>query len=339
MPFLALSPQLAERLELGLDQAQIREAVNGYLKIIPEFMNGDGALSYYRGGQYSSDYLTAYVLWALHLARERDYKVDPQLVQKLSAYLQRASLDKTCESFYQFVLSLDKKADNKKLKKLAAERDGLPLPARVFLYRALHNQGIEARLLKTMLDEFNNSLQVEADFAYFDVGEFTYHRDFPVLLLALRHRPAAAGRPRSGARPRAGRAHHQLAPRRPSPTAGTPPRPISGSSAPWTSTCGRWKRRRRARPRSSCWAKRPARSSPTAATCCRCKKRLDGHKQTDRGAGHGRPARLRHQRVDLEAGQGREEEPRHRHPAQRLQRERGDGRTVSSAGRSTWWSC
>ncbi|MBE0665063.1 MAG: carboxypeptidase regulatory-like domain-containing protein, partial [Candidatus Aminicenantes bacterium] len=137
MPFLAFSPQLAERLELGLDQGQIREAVNGYLKIIPEFMNSQGALSYYRGGQYSSDYLTAYVLWSLHLARERDYMVDPQLVQKLSAYLQRASLDKTCESFYQFVLSLNKGADSKKLKKLAAERDTLPLPARVFLYRAL----------------------------------------------------------------------------------------------------------------------------------------------------------------------------------------------------------
>lgn len=179
MPFLAFSPQLAERLELGLDQGQVREAVNGYLKIIPEFMNSQGTLSYYRGGQYSSDYLTAYVLWSLHLARERDYMVDPQLVQKLSAYLQRASLDKTCESFYQFVLSLNKGADSKKLKKLAAERDTLPLPARVFLYRALNNQGKPADLLAAMLAEFNSSLQVEADFAYFDAGEFAYHRDFP----------------------------------------------------------------------------------------------------------------------------------------------------------------
>lgn len=179
MPFLALSPQLADRLELGLDQGQIREAVNGYLKIIPEFMNSDGALSYYRGGQYSSDYLTAYVLWSLQLARARDYKVDPQLVQKLSAYLQRANLDKTCESFYQFVLSLNKGADGKKLKKLAAERDALSLPARVFLYRALNNQGTGKELLSAMLAEFNNSLQIEADFAYFDVREFSYNRDFP----------------------------------------------------------------------------------------------------------------------------------------------------------------
>ena len=179
MPFLALTPQLAERLELGLDQAQIRESVNVFLKIIPEFMNGDGALSYYRGGQYSSDYLTAYVLWALHLARERDYKVDAQLTQKLSAYLQRANLDKTTASFYQFVLSLDRKADNKKLKSMAAERESLSLPARVFLYRALHNQEIGRDLLPSMLAEFNNSLQVEADFAYFDVGEFSYNRDFP----------------------------------------------------------------------------------------------------------------------------------------------------------------
>jgi uncharacterized protein YfaS (alpha-2-macroglobulin family) len=179
LPFLALSPQLADRLELGLDQAQIREAVSGYLKIIPEFMNSQGDLSYYRGGQYTSDYLTAYVLWSLHLAKVRDYKVDPQLEQKLANYLRQASLDKTTESFYQFVLSLGKQADNKKLKKMAVERDGLSLPARVFLYRALHNQGTEAGLLKTMLDEFNNSLQVEADFAYFDAGEFTYNRDYP----------------------------------------------------------------------------------------------------------------------------------------------------------------
>ncbi|MCX6558293.1 MAG: Ig-like domain-containing protein [Candidatus Aminicenantes bacterium] len=179
MPFLAFSPELAERLELGLDQEQIRAAVEGYLKIIPEFMNSAGALSYYRGGQYTSDYLTAYVLWALYLARERDYKVDTQLVQKLTGYLQRAELDKTCESFYQFVLSLHKEADTGKLKKLAAERDTLPLPGRVFLYRALHNQGIETDSLKTMLAEFNNSLQVEADFAYFDAGEYAYHRDYP----------------------------------------------------------------------------------------------------------------------------------------------------------------
>jgi uncharacterized protein YfaS (alpha-2-macroglobulin family) len=179
MPFLALGPQLAERLELGLDQNQIRAAVSGYLKIIPEFMNSEGALSYYRGGQYTSDYLTAYVLWSLNLARERDYTVDPQLVQKLSAYLQRTSLDKTTECFYQFVLSLNKGADNNKLKKLAVVRDTLPLPARVFLYRALNNQGLGKDILPSMLNEFNNSLQVEADFAYFDVHEFSYNRDFP----------------------------------------------------------------------------------------------------------------------------------------------------------------
>lgn len=179
MPFLALSPQLADRLELGLDQGQIREAVNGYLKIIPEFMNSAGALSYYRGGQYTSDYLTAYVLWSLYLAEKRDFKIDPQLVQKLSVYLQRADLDKTTEAFYQFVLSLDKRADNKKLKKMYAERDAIPLSSRVFLYRALHNQSGTAGQMQTLLAEFNNSLQVEADFAYFDVREFSYNRDFP----------------------------------------------------------------------------------------------------------------------------------------------------------------
>jgi len=179
MPYLALSQPLIDRLELDLDKEQIHQAVSGYLKIIPEFMNREGALSYYRGGQYSSDYLTAYVLWSLHLAKARGYQVEPQLVQKLAAYLQRADLDKTTESFYQFVLSLHKEADGKKLKKMFAERETIPLPGRVFLYRALHNQAPDADRLQTMLAEFNNSLQIEADFAYFDVREFSYNRDFP----------------------------------------------------------------------------------------------------------------------------------------------------------------
>ncbi|MCX6555372.1 MAG: hypothetical protein NTZ12_10255 [Candidatus Aminicenantes bacterium] len=179
MPFLALSPALVDRLELGLDGEQVREAINGYLKIIPEFMSGNGALSYYRGGQYTSDYLTTYVLWSLHLAKTRDYRVDPQLVQKLAGYLQRASLDKTTDCFYQFVLSLSKEADYKKLKALAADRLSMSLSGKVFLYRALHNQGLAKDLLPSMLNEFNNSLQVEADFAYFDAGEFIYNRDYP----------------------------------------------------------------------------------------------------------------------------------------------------------------
>jgi uncharacterized protein YfaS (alpha-2-macroglobulin family) len=62
---------------------------------------------------------------------------------------------------------------------MAAERDSLSLPARVFLYRALNNQGSGKEPLATMLKEFNNGLQIEADFAYFDVREFSYNRDFP----------------------------------------------------------------------------------------------------------------------------------------------------------------
>jgi uncharacterized protein YfaS (alpha-2-macroglobulin family) len=102
-----------------------------------------------------------------------------QLLQKLAAYLRGAALDKTTECFYQFVLSLNKDADNNKLKKLAVVRDTLSLPARVFLYRALNNQGLGKDILPAMVNEFNNSLQVEADFAYFDVREFSYNRDFP----------------------------------------------------------------------------------------------------------------------------------------------------------------
>jgi uncharacterized protein YfaS (alpha-2-macroglobulin family) len=147
--------------------------------IIPEFMNEDGGLSYYRGGKYISDYLTIYVLWALRLAEKREFEVNAEVVQMLEDYLKNRKLGPACDCFFQMVLSMNRQAEAKKLITHFQQREKLSAMARVFLYKAINNQLKDKEKLKQMLLEFNNGLQVEADFAYFDVKEIIYEREFP----------------------------------------------------------------------------------------------------------------------------------------------------------------
>jgi uncharacterized protein YfaS (alpha-2-macroglobulin family) len=212
MPYLILNDNMLAQLELKTDQTQVRESIKDYIMTIPEFMNEEGGLSYYRGGYYISDYLTIYVLWALRLAEKRGFEVDKEgvapptyyfsrnsqmpeekywnenkvsqysnsaVVQMLEDYLKNRKLAPACDCFYQMVLSMNRQAEAKKLLTFFEQREKLPLIARVFLYKAINNQLKDKEKSKQMLSEFNNGLQVEADFAYFDVKEFTYDREFP----------------------------------------------------------------------------------------------------------------------------------------------------------------
>lgn len=179
MPYLILNDTMLAQLELKIDQTQVRDSIKDYIMIIPEFMNEEGGLSYYRGGKYVSDYLTIYVLWALRLAEKKEFRVNPEVVQMLEDYLKKRNLADACDCFLQMILSMNQQAEAKKLITLFEQREKLSAVARVFLYKAINNQLKDKEKLKHMLLEFNNSLQVEADFAYFDVKELAYDREFP----------------------------------------------------------------------------------------------------------------------------------------------------------------
>jgi uncharacterized protein YfaS (alpha-2-macroglobulin family) len=179
MPYLILDDTMLEQLELKIDQTQVRESIKDYVMIIPEFMNEEGGLSYYRGGKYVSDYLTIYVLWTLRLAEKREFEVNTEVVQRLEDYLKNRKLADECDCFFQMVTSMNQQAEAKKLITLFEQREKLSVIARVFLYKAINYQLKDKEKLKQMLLEFNNGLQVEADFAYFDVKEFTNDREFP----------------------------------------------------------------------------------------------------------------------------------------------------------------
>lgn len=179
MPYLILNDSMLAQLELKIEKTQVRESIKEYIEIIPEFMNEEGGMSYYRGGKYVSDYLTIYVLWALRLAEKKGFEIDTGVVQMLEDYLKKRKLADECDCFFHLVLSMNQQAEAKKLITLFEQREKLSVIARVFLYKAINNQLKDKEKLKQMLLEFNNGLQVEADFAYFDAKELTYNREFP----------------------------------------------------------------------------------------------------------------------------------------------------------------
>ncbi|MCP4150664.1 MAG: hypothetical protein GY757_23155, partial [bacterium] len=182
MPFLMLDDRMLTVPGIEIDSTQVRESIEAYIKIIPEYMNSQGALSYYRRGRFSNDYLTIYVYWSLQLARERGIATEAAtgIIKKIETYVTKTKLSNNESCFYQYVLSRNKKANPRKLKAFYKKRDTLPLMARVFLYRAINNQLKRSRKkTKRMVAEFRNSLNIEADFAYFDAGDYSYSRHWP----------------------------------------------------------------------------------------------------------------------------------------------------------------
>jgi uncharacterized protein YfaS (alpha-2-macroglobulin family) len=179
MPYLILDEDFVEKLRLSLDQKQIREAIQGFIAVVPEFIVSDGGLAYYRGSDWSSEYLTLYVLWSLRLAQKKNYTVQAGLVDKLNEYLGRRSLKNDRLAFYQYLRHLEGKADGPTIEGLFADRAKLSAWGRVFLYRVLNSQSKYKVRARQLLTEFGNGLQVEADFAYFDLKELSYDRDIP----------------------------------------------------------------------------------------------------------------------------------------------------------------
>ncbi|MCP4148982.1 MAG: hypothetical protein GY757_14640, partial [bacterium] len=182
MPYLILADRQLMQLGVGKTTRQVREKITEYIKSIPEYMSSKG-LSYYKGGKYTSDYLTIYVYWSLQLAVEKGYTGDmiTGLTGKLEAYLRKAKLERNNRCFYQYVSSLRKGAADGELEALFKQRETLTQMGGVFLYRAINNQQGKAGRAKTkqMYQEFLNGVQVEADFAYFEKEKFEYQRDWP----------------------------------------------------------------------------------------------------------------------------------------------------------------
>jgi len=179
IPFLILDDSFLNRSNISINKFLVNKSIGDYLKIIPEFMDKNGGMMYYRGSDHSSLYLTAYVLWTLRLAEEKGFAIDTKSVENIEKYLNNSTLDTSVGCFYQYILSMKKKADLKKLETFYTKRESMSPVGRIFLFRAIHNQGLEKEKLHTMRAEFDQELKVEQLYTYFEIKDTTYNQDIP----------------------------------------------------------------------------------------------------------------------------------------------------------------
>lgn len=178
MPFLLFGSTMESCPELRWDRPKVEAAVMDYLARIEEHFTSTERLAYYPGGRPSS-YLTLYVLWAMQLAGEQGWPVDKEVMRRLLFGL-RDSLrqmpdDDKC--FFFFVTATGQ--EQKEVAELFARRWKLSVWARAFLYRTLARLHMDGAMLTVMRREFDQRLQVEADFAYFAGDERDARADMP----------------------------------------------------------------------------------------------------------------------------------------------------------------
>lgn len=177
MPYLVLSDAFLQRLEIEHHREEVRERIRKWIEDIPAFMHRDGALAYYKNSAYASDYLTAYVFWALQLAGQKGFDVPEELTGKIKAYLESGKRNpgSDIDCFYQYILSLSGRASPGVLKRMMQQRQSLSLLGQVFLYKAVNSQLPESQSVKKLPQTFFRHLKEEADFAYCDAPRPSYY--------------------------------------------------------------------------------------------------------------------------------------------------------------------
>jgi uncharacterized protein YfaS (alpha-2-macroglobulin family) len=178
IPLLLMSEKFLKAFSDTIPQDRLQQLTKEYIAVIPQFMTENGGMAYYRGG-IDSPYLTSNVLWALKLAVQKKYQVNNSILEKLNSYLQNRKSFRSGDLFFQYLLSQEKKADIKKINEYLNSRKFLSSLDKILLYKIWYNQLGQGKELKNLLSEFNNSLMVEADFAYFDAGDYKYDADLP----------------------------------------------------------------------------------------------------------------------------------------------------------------
>jgi hypothetical protein len=118
------------------------------LERLYEYQRGDGGFGYWTEGDRSYPYLTAYIVYALQIIKQK-HTVDDGVLARARAYLQQSlrdqdltrTLDLTTRSYILFVLSEGGSADANLASNLYDRRDKLPLFAKAYLAMTLRKAG------------------------------------------------------------------------------------------------------------------------------------------------------------------------------------------------------
>ncbi|MCP4157553.1 MAG: hypothetical protein GY757_58120, partial [bacterium] len=178
LPFLALGDTFREKFKINKTPEEVKKAVEFYLEEAPKFQAADGGMAYYTGRK-SDEYLTVYALWAFQMAIEKDYDVDPAMIDKMICYLEGRNLSDNRKCFLQYVYGTVKKADPVELKRLYSNRESLSIMGKVFLYKALHRQLKDKEKTTNLLREFEKLIKVTDKGTAIVEVNYPYSRELP----------------------------------------------------------------------------------------------------------------------------------------------------------------
>ncbi|MCP4149670.1 MAG: hypothetical protein GY757_18130 [bacterium] len=178
LPMLVLDRSLWEHFEVNMSPEKIKKAIHGYLESIPEFMTNGGGMAYYKHGE-PSQYLTAYVIWALHMAKENGYPVEQGVVSKLIRYMKNTDLNPSAKCFLHYVECATHGADINKSLRLFADRKQLSVMSKIFLYKTMYKQTGKNEKTALLLKEIQQQLDVQDSKAYINCKPRNYSQALP----------------------------------------------------------------------------------------------------------------------------------------------------------------
>ena len=168
IPYLILSANLSDYGVANYNRKQVKREIKKYLKKLPSFLNSDGGVGYYENGR-SSKYLTIYVLYALKLIKDKGFEIDNNIIKKMFDYLEYENLSDSTKAFYLYVKSLWGKNIDGEISELYKHYENLPLLSKAFLLRSISRSNFsdKNKSIKKIINDFEKSMFIEADFAYF----------------------------------------------------------------------------------------------------------------------------------------------------------------------------
>lgn len=166
----------------------IRTYVQAGIERVYKFQGADGAFGLWLDSRFRDPYLTAYVLWGLHRAKQKGYEVDNAVVDKGIVYL-RSSLGRIGEinrinwpysrrwkyntmAYGAYALALWGKPDQIGLTALCAQRDSMNLFGRSLLLRALYQAKLRPETQAELTQQLFNTVKVAPTTWHFeDAGD------------------------------------------------------------------------------------------------------------------------------------------------------------------------
>jgi alpha-2-macroglobulin len=178
VPALALS-----RLQ-GFDQLQyvgkkdLETKITAGLERIYAFQRPDGGFGFWQDSQVSYPYLSAYVLYALDLAKDSGRSVDTSATERLAGYLEgvlrtqnlKDPLDLSTRAYILYALSEYGRGDISLLNNLYEQRNVMPLFARAHLALAYHAKGSAGRA-ESIVNEMLNAAKVDSRGTHFEESD------------------------------------------------------------------------------------------------------------------------------------------------------------------------